>query len=214
MPLIKEWESDEYSLCATWKMEEPEAFFAASTGLTPDIKNEKRRIERLAGRHLLQYLKNDFPLHGIAPDEHDKPRIPANQYFFSVSHSYPYAAAVVSPYAECGIDIQCWHPRILQIQHKFLSEKEQQLFGNDEQLVTLAWCAKEAAYKWNGRRETDFIQHLPITAFILDEEYKYTFLINIISSGVQNEISLKGFLEKDYALSYVINKIDNLVVKI
>ena len=29
----------------------------------------------------------------------------------------------------------------------------------------LAWCAKEAAYKWNGKKEVAFIEQLPITKF-------------------------------------------------
>lgn len=32
----------------------------------------------------------------------------------------------------------------------------------DEKTITAAWSAKEAAYKWNGRRGVDFIEHLPI----------------------------------------------------
>lgn len=61
MPLFREWSSDKYSLAAIWKIEEPESFFTERTGITSDIKNEKRRMERLAGRFLLKYLKNDFP---------------------------------------------------------------------------------------------------------------------------------------------------------
>lgn len=162
MPLYREWSSDQFSLAAIWHIEEPEDFFIERTGITSNIKHPKRRMEHLAGRFLLRHLKEDFPLLHIAPDEHDKPRLPNNQYYFSISHSYPYVAVVVSPYVECGVDIQVPHPRMLQLQHKFLSESERQLCSGDEQLITLAWSAKEAAYKWQGRRGVEFDEHMII----------------------------------------------------
>jgi phosphopantetheinyl transferase len=165
MPLYKEWEIGDHGLAAIWKVEEDEAFFIERTGMTSDMKNERRRIEHLAGRFLLKHLEADFPLHQINKDEQDKPRIDNNAFFFSISHSWPYIAAVIDPYEEAGIDIQTWHPRIEQIQHKYLSAEEQELFKNDPKLLTLAWSAKEAVYKWNGKRGVDFIEHLPIEVF-------------------------------------------------
>src|SRR5690606_11256006 len=130
-----------------WKIEEPESFFKESTGLSFDeISNEKRRIERLAGRFLLKYLDQNFPVERITPDPNDKPRVADNQYYFSISHSWPFVTAVIRKNAEAGIDIQKWHPRILKLQSKFLSPEEQLMTRNDEQIITLAWCAKEAAY--------------------------------------------------------------------
>src|SRR5271156_3599313 len=151
MPLLKEWNIGPYGLAAIWKTEEPESFFREATGIDTDIKNDKRRIEHLAGRYLLRHLEEDFPIHGIKKDIHDKPRIDNDEFRFSISHSWPYIAAVINPFAEAGIDIQTWNPRIQDIQHKFLSADEQEMFQNDTKLLTLAWCAKEAAYKWNGK---------------------------------------------------------------
>ncbi len=201
MPLIREWEPDEHSLAAVWKIEEPEEFFTATTGLESAIKSDKRRIERLAGRYLLQYLKADFPLHHIAPDEHDKPRIPENQYFFSISHSYPYIAAMLSDRAECGIDIQVWRERMLVLQNKFLSPYEQSFFDNNVQLITLAWCAKEAAYKWLGRRGIDFIEQLPITHF-REGEKESVFTISLQVPEGHLNLSIKSSLEDDYAIAH------------
>lgn len=203
MPLYREWSSDPYSLAAIWKIEEPETFFVERTGIDESgIKNEKRRMERLAGRFLLKHLKEDFPLLNIRPDEHDKPRIDDNLYYFSISHSWPYVAAVVSPYVECGIDIQCWHPNIERIQHKFLSAAELAIFRHDPQLVTLAWSAKEAVYKWQGRRGVDFIEHLPVTKM---EEIDHDINIDIYCQLTKEKMHIltKGILEKDFSLAYV-----------
>ena len=208
MPLLKAWNSDPYSLAAIWHIEEPEPFFTGGTGLTvPDIKNEKRRIERLAGRFLLKYLQADFPLHGILPDAHDKPRIPGNQYFFSISHSWPYVAAVISPYMEAGIDIQCWHPRMGALARKFLSPEELDMVGSDERLLTLAWCAKEAAYKWQGKRGVDFIEHLPLIRFAShgSKGKNFDIEIKLQLTNPLRLIQLDGIVSDGFAMSFVHN---------
>jgi phosphopantetheinyl transferase len=207
MPLLKEWNIGDHGLAAIWKVEEPESFFKGHTGIEVDMKNEKRRIEHLAGRFLLKHLEEDFPILNIGKDEHDKPRIDNNEYFFSISHSWPYVAAVIDPYSEAGIDIQTWHPNIERIQHKFLSSEEQEMFQNDPKLLTLAWCAKEAAYKWNGRRGVDFIEHLPIEYFAGKEE-KYQVTIYFKSSKMPKMIFIENIINIDFACSYVIRAQD------
>lgn len=201
--LYKEWKIGNHGLAAIWKIDEPESFFAERTGITTDLKNERRRIEHLAGRFLLKHLEEDFPLAGIRKDEHDKPRLDNNEYFFSISHSWPYIAAVIDPYSEAGIDIQTWHPRITAIQHKYLSADEQLIFNNDPQLLTVAWCAKEAVYKWYGRRGVDFINHLPIEFFSKNgENSKITIYFKL--SKMPQMISVENFINTDFACSYVL----------
>src|ERR1700749_152451 len=95
MPLYREWSISHHALAAIWKIDEPESFFTERTGIIKDIKNEKRRMEHHAGRFLLKHLKEDFPLLNIVPDVEDKPRIDNNEYYFSISHSWPYVAAVI-----------------------------------------------------------------------------------------------------------------------
>ncbi len=207
MPLYKEWEIGDHGLAAIWKIEEPESFFKEHTGIESDIKNEKRRIEHLAGRYLLKHLEDDFPLWNIAKDEHDKPRIDNNRFFFSISHSWPYVAAMIDPVTEAGIDIQTWHKDIQRIQHKFLSPAEQDLFNNDAQLITLAWSAKEAAYKWNGRRGVDFIEHLPIEYFDQNGENK-EITIYFKLTEIPQMIMVNSLLHADFACSYVLKSQD------
>ena len=204
MPLYKEWSIGHDSLAAIWKIDEPEKFFINRTGYGVDIKNEKRRMEHLAGRFLLKHLKHDFPLFNISPDEHDKPRVDNNHYFFSISHSWPYVAAVVSPYHECGIDIQCWHPRMELLQNKFLSAEEQRLFKNDPKLITLAWSAKEAAYKWQGRRGVEFIEHLLIRFFEKkDEIYNIDIFLYLMTPAIL--LNLECRIYADFSCALVLN---------
>ena len=208
MPLYQEWSPNSRSLAAIWLIEEPESFFSDKTGLTPTIRHPRKRAEHLCGRYLLQYLKEDFPLQHIAPDAHDKPRLPEDVYFFSISHSYPYVTAVISDREECGIDIQIWKDSIEGIAHMYLSEDEQKLCA-DARMLTLAWTAKEAAYKWWGRRGVDFIRDMPIQLFV---ESQMPFLEKNIPGiyyasmrCADEQLTVKSILNKDFALSLVIN---------
>ena len=207
MPLYKEWEIGKHGLAAIWKVAEDEAFFMERTGMTSDMKNERRRIEHLAGRFLLKHLEADFPLHQIAKDVHDKPRIDNDAFFFSISHSWPYIAAVIDPYEEAGIDIQTWHPRIAQIQHKYLSADEQSMFGNDEKLLTLAWSAKEAVYKWNGKRGVDFIEHIPIEVFH-NQPPNYNMTIYFKANKMPQMVLMENIINTDFTCSYVVSAQD------
>ncbi len=203
MPLYKEWNVGNHGLAAIWKVEEDEVFFAERTGMTSDMKNERRRIEHLAGRFLLKHLEADFPLHQVSKDEYDKPRIDNNAFFFSISHSWPYIAAVIDPYEEAGIDIQTWHARIEQIQHKYLSAEEQALFQNDPKLLTLAWSAKEAVYKWNGKRGVDFIEHISIEVFH-NQLPNYNMTIYFKANRMPQMIFLENIINADFTCSYVV----------
>ena len=215
MPLFREWSPDAHSLAAIWHIEEPEDFFLAIDSVRGavdlrSIPHPRRRLEHLAGRYLLQHLQEDFPLHHILKDRHDKPRLPENRYFFSISHSHPYVAAVISDSRDCGIDIQVWHPRIGRISHKFLSPEESALCGEDPRMLTLAWCGKEAAYKWNGRRGADFIHDLPISDIVgvraPDPEGGIAGIYYVPMKCFGEPITPHSAIYKDFALSLLVRE--------
>lgn len=173
MPLLRQWSPVPQSLAAVWQIDEPaegELFFSLpQIPATERPRLPRRRLEFLAGRYLLWHLENNFPLHQIAKDAHGKPRLPGGEFYFSISHSYPFVAVLISPDKNCGIDIQRWHPRIQLLADKFLSREEKALFQHDDRLLTMAWCIKEAAYKWNGKRGLDFIRDIQIQDIIENE---------------------------------------------
>lgn len=206
MALVRIWNTDPYSLAAIWKIEEPSDFFEQGLPIRfPEISLPRRRLEKLAGRYLLRLLKRDFPLTKIAPDAQDKPRVEGNPYYFSISHSWPYVTVILNSYGESGIDIQCWHPRIDQLQHKFLSPAEQRLLGQDPGKIHLAWSAKEAAYKWAGQRGLRFAEDLLIrTCQFRHPLYDITLYVNG-SQEIKN-IQLEGLLSEEYSLAYVVNR--------
>lgn len=201
MPLFKEWNPDLHSLAAIWHIEESEDFFAGKMSISADhISHAKRRIEFLAGRFLLQYLNKDFPLHAILRDEHDKPQLPDRKFHFSISHSFPYVACIISTHSSVGIDIQCWHKSILALQHKFLSREEQLNCNNEPQKITLAWSSKEAAYKYQGLRGVEFIEHLPIAHWLEQEQY-FDIKIKLHLIDPNEILAINGFIFNDFALA-------------
>jgi hypothetical protein len=93
-----------------------------------------------------------------------------------------------------------------QLQHKFLSPEEQAILNGDTELITLAWSAKEAAYKWQGRRGVEFIDHLPITNWYMEGGI-YNITINLNLLNPDKEIPLQGFKNERFACCLVINNI-------
>lgn len=204
MPLYKEWNPNLYSLAAIWHISEPEAFFAEKVSVSAThIAHSKRRIEFLAGRFLLQYLNKDFPLHAILRDEHDKPQLPDRKFHFSISHSFPYVACIISTHSAVGIDIQCWHKSILALQSKFLSEQEQLYCENESEKITLAWSIKEAAYKYQGLRGVEFIEHLPISKWEQKDDY-FDIEIKLQLTDPAEQIGVTGLLFDDFALAFAV----------
>ena len=81
------------------------------------------------------------------------------------------------------------------------------MFQNDPQLLTIAWSAKEAVYKWNGKRGVDFIEHLPISHF--DEKPETSEVIIYFNlSKIPKMIFIESIINIDFACSYVIKAQD------
>lgn len=211
MPLIRHWTPQEGSTAGVWRIEEDEDFFLNALSVGPHLlralgplKVQKRRLEFLAGRYLLRHLSPGFPLRLIQPDEHDKPRLPDNALRFSISHSFPFAAAVVSSVQECGIDVQRPHPRIGALADKFLTPAEKEQTSERHEDLLLAWSAKEAAYKWQGRRGVEFREHLPLTGLERNER-GWKACIELRLTNAPRPLAVHGWHEEEYALAVAVD---------
>ena len=90
------------------------------------------------------------------------------------------------------------------LQNKFLSAEEQRLFKNDPKLITLAWSAKEAAYKWQGRRGVEFIEHLLIRFFEKkDEIYNIDIFLDLMTPAIL--LNLECRIYADFSCALVLN---------
>jgi phosphopantetheinyl transferase len=165
---------------AIWQIEENESFFLQKVSLQRSITHPHKRLQHLAGRYLLRYLFADFPNEEIEIASTRKPFLPDEQYHFSISHCGNFAAAIVSKNERVGIDIELVTNKVAKIAHKFLNENEKSAIDYrpltvDERL-TLFWSAKETVFKWWGKGEVDFKQHIQLQDFnVAHPSFQATF---------------------------------------
>lgn len=126
----------------------------------PQIKSGSRIKQWIATRLLINHFFNDA---GIVYDEFGKPSL-SNHWNISISHSGDYVAIIINKEDNCGIDIEKIAPKVERIKHKFLNDDDLKIITSHEHL-TLYWGAKEALYKYYGKKEVLFIENLFIEGF-------------------------------------------------
>ena len=126
------------------------------------LRTDARRTEWLACRVLLQTLLErevtvDYLPNG-APTLRDLP------FSVSLSHTKGYAAALVTPHAHAGIDIEYRSDRVKKIRSRFMHDDEDTAIDptHESDHLLIYWCAKEALFKLLGEEEVDFREHLRI----------------------------------------------------
>jgi 4'-phosphopantetheinyl transferase EntD len=168
MPLIHHHQINAATKIGVWHITEAENFFLQKVTIQRSITHPHKRLQHLAGRHLLLYLFPDFPLALIQIATTRKPFLTNEAFHFSISHCGDYAAAIVSTRNRVGVDIEIPHPKVERIQHKFITTQENELLAsvddNGHNLLTMAWSIKEAMFKWQGIGEVDFKKHMQIIA--------------------------------------------------
>ena len=201
MALYKSLATNTKQQAIIWKIEESESFFSDNLGFVAQHKTEKRRLEFLASRYLLKYLIPDFSFSDLKSHREGKPFFEDDRIHFSISHSFPFVAVVIDE-QPVGIDVQVFQEKILRLQQKFLSAEEQIIFDNSMEHITLAWAAKEAAFKWFGEGQVDFIQHMPIRKLILDQQ-SATMEMDFLRIIPKKELIIAGGIESDFAWAII-----------
>lgn len=164
MPIVYQQDINPHTKLGLWHITEDELFFKESVLLHREIANPKKRLQHLAGRHLLKILFPDFPLQAIKIAETRKPFIDSDPFHFSISHCGAYAAAIVSKKQKVGIDVELPVEKIQRIAEKFLSEEEKLLLNKNDGIkpLTAVWSVKEAFFKWYGKGEVNFKNDMQI----------------------------------------------------
>jgi 4'-phosphopantetheinyl transferase len=132
-----------------------------------NISHEKKRLEFLAGRALLKtLLKNwDIDYHGLTKDIFGKPFFNVHAFHLSLSHSFPYVAAVIDRRNPVGIDLEQPKPKLLSIAARVLSSRELSDAGDDLLKHCILWCAKECLVKVHGKKDLVFAKNIQIEPF-------------------------------------------------
>jgi 4'-phosphopantetheinyl transferase len=201
---------DEDTEFALWKIEEQAEDLYNQLQLNDDekafvekISNGKRHLHWLGTRVLLRKMLRTEEYINCQVDEHGKPYLVSLPYHISLSHSFDYAAVMISKKSAVGIDIEQVKEKVERIASRFLSPEELAFINNDRRIPHLyaCWCAKEAVYKCYGQKEVSFMDDISLTPF----DYADTGQLNAILS--KDAIKMKytvGYLQyEDYMIGYV-----------
>lgn len=145
---------------AIWHITESEEtlrkLLATNINIAPcnAITHPRKRREWLATRLAYQHLceEIDVPFLPMHKNSHGRPYVEvalqAKQHFYiSLSHSFPFAGAIISTDTPIGIDIEKLTDRLLRIQAKYLTPTEIMDCNADITKSCIYWSAKEAIYK-------------------------------------------------------------------
>lgn len=188
---------------ALWHIVEDER--SLLTGLPeemiPDLlTNPNKRLEYIAGRLLVSHLLRELgaKYSGIRKDEFGKPFPVGVNYELSLSHSFPYVAALVDSSIPVGIDLEQPKAKLLKIAHRVLSAAELANVGDDVVKHCVYWCAKEAMIKIYGKKDLTLAENLLVTPFELSNDGN--IVGKIIVRGEETTVPLRYSVHKDFVV--------------
>jgi phosphopantetheinyl transferase len=113
-----------------------------------DIVSQKK-LESSAARFCLWTLCQQISegMWDLRKDERNRPYFDQSDYHISLSHSFPFVAAVISHKKPVGIDLERFGRNVEKIGPRFLSAEEWNRWQNSHSDLTKAWTCKEAVYK-------------------------------------------------------------------
>jgi len=117
-----------------------------------EYKSDKRQLEFYYTRVLWQSFNHPET---ISYRPTGKPHL--KKGFLSISHSSQSIAIVYSNQKELGLDIEPISKKIERVKHKFTHPKEQ---FETLQVLTKAWCIKEAVYKLLDMDDVFYMDHI------------------------------------------------------
>jgi phosphopantetheinyl transferase len=205
MPLEKIHQEEDRAW-ALWKITEEESALLADVQAYEDIPssltNHYKRLEFIAGRVLVKHLMSSMGLAfaGIRKDEFGKPFPAGSAYQLSLSHSYPYVAALVDRNQSVGIDLEQPKPKLIKIAPRVMNKIELADAGDDMIKLCVYWCAKEAMIKIYGKKDLTLAENLAVNPFQLNQEG--LILGRIIVHGKETEVPLQYLVTRDFVVAF------------
>ncbi|HEX8040510.1 MAG TPA: 4'-phosphopantetheinyl transferase superfamily protein [Chryseosolibacter sp.] len=192
------------SVWGFWKVAEDEALLndiVAVETVPADIVNPLKRLEFLAGRALIQSLLQrwDLPYHGLMKDAFGKPFLSNSRIQISLSHSYPYVAAVVHRHKNVGIDLEQPKEKLLKVAPRILAGEELKDAGDNVVKHCVYWCAKETLIKIHGKKYLILSKNLLVTPFSLRE--KGHLIGRIIANDTETAIPLEYYVYDNFVVA-------------
>lgn len=201
---------DEDTEFALWKIEEQAEDLYNQLQLNDDekafvekISNGKRHLHWLGTRVLLRKMLGTEEYIDCQIDEHGKPYLVSLPYYISLSHSFDYAAVMISKKGAVGIDIEQVKEKVERIASRFLAPEELAFINSNQRIPHLyaCWCAKEAVYKCYGQKEVSFMEEISLKPFNYIDPGQ---LSAILTKDAIKKVYTVGYLQyKDYMIGYV-----------
>jgi phosphopantetheinyl transferase len=201
---------DDSTEFAVWKIEETAEELIAQLQLRDHEKktieglnNGKRNLHWLSTRVLLRKLLNTTEYIDCQIDEHGKPYLPDSPYHISFSHSFDYAAVIISKSKAVGIDIEIIKEKIERVSTKFLVAQEIAFINPKHKIshLYICWCAKEAIYKLQGKSNVSFKDHIRLQPFTFDVQGNFTATLETGQDCKSFQVFYEQF--ENYMIGYV-----------
>jgi phosphopantetheinyl transferase len=194
---------------AIWKIEEEAGELYSQLQLDENekayyehLKVGKRNLHWLGTRVLLRKMLRTDEYIDCKVDEHGKPYLVNLPYHISLSHSFDYAAVMISK-EPVGIDIEQVKQKVERIAHKFMRKEELDAINEMDKINQLyvCWCAKEAVYKCYGQKEVSFLENILLQPF--NFEGHGCVKANLLKGETNINYNV-GYLQyQDYMIGYV-----------
>ncbi|WP_026897132.1 4'-phosphopantetheinyl transferase family protein [Daejeonella oryzae] len=211
MALAYQKKIDSQTSFALWKIEETADELFAQLQLKEheltyldSLNNGKRNLHWLSTRVLLRTMLQTDEYIDCKVDEHGKPYLANFPHHISLSHSFDYAAVMISVDKAVGIDIELMKNKIERIARKFMSEDELDFIdpANKTEHLYMCWCAKEAIYKLQGKKQVSFLNNIRLNSFECDIDVNTTASLQIANTPTQ-KYDVKYHQLGDYMIGYV-----------
>lgn len=162
-----------------------------------------RILEWTAVRVLLyDLLDRQVP---ILYHDNGAPYLPEYEHLdISISHTRGYVAVALAEQGEIGIDIEQISAKVERVRNRFVRDDE--VADTLEQLL-LHWSAKETAFKILNRNKVDFLKHLRIEPFELQEEGD--FILQEFKTNDEERMTIHYKLFPDFVLTYSLINTEN-----
>ena len=206
MPLYRTYKQGDLTV-AVWKVDETveqlrsmfHQFSIYEAGYAR-FSAEKRKQEWLAVRVLLKEILGEEK--EIAYHPSGKPFLKDNSMHISFSHTHGYVAVALHPSAEVGVDIEQYGHRVQRVASRFIREDEKVSIASGDEIYGLLihWSAKETMFKLMDDQAVDFIDHLHILPFVLQEQG--LFEACEYRSGKEQRFLIHYDTHPDYVLTF------------